>query len=514
MSGQHTVPEGDELLSVRRLSKSFGGNVVLHDVSFDLRPGEIHALVGENGSGKSTFITCIAGSHQPAPEAEIVLCGKKLAIPYGPPDALRHGFGFVHQNLGLVPTLTVSENLALSRGFQTAPGAIVRWGAERERANRGLATFGAHIDPDSRIMDLSQADKTLVAIARGLDAGDGPRRVLVLDEPTAALPYDEVELLFAALRKLARQGVGMIYVSHRLGEVLTLADRVTALRDGHVVATVPVAHLDERKLVSLIVGRSLSTFRAEPETAAGRETILEVKGLCGRRVRDMSFSIAAGEIVGVAGLLGSGRSELGRLLFGAQQATGGHIRFLGRDVRAHRPADALSLGIGYVPEDRLGKGGIGAMTVADNLTLPDLGEFWRFGFLSRQREKKAARDLIRRYRIRPADPDARFSSLSGGNQQKAIIARALRLKPRLLILDEPVQGVDIGSKLEIYDLIRDVAQAGTAVIVIDADFEELSRLCSRLMVLREGRLAAQLEGSQRTHDSISELVHSPGSQAV
>jgi ABC-type sugar transport system ATPase subunit len=373
-----------------------------------------------------------------------------------------------------------------------------------------LAGFGAHIDPEDLVSDLPQADKTLVAIARGLDAGDVSRKVLVLDEPTAALPFDEVEALFAALKKLAAQGVGLIYVSHRLSEVLSLADYVTALRDGQVVATAPTSELDERKLVNMIIGRSLETFYPKMAGAARDEAVLEVKGLSGTRLKGIDFVVRRGEILGVAGLLGSGRSELGRLIFGSQIKKAGNIRFEGRDIEVTTPSEALACGIGYVPEDRLGKGGIGTMTVAENLTLPDLSAVWRGGYLRRRDERRLAKEIIQRFRIRPNDPDARFSSLSGGNQQKTIIARALRLEPRLLILDEPVQGVDIGSKVEIYELIEEVAKEGTAMIVIDADFTDLCRLCDRILVLHEGNCVGELAGNDRTRERIAELVHSSG----
>lgn len=498
---------GEPVLSVRGLSKSFGSSTVLNSVSFDLFPGEIHAIVGENGSGKSTFIKCLAGYHQPSAGSEIRLAGHRLPLPYGSADAFRYGFSFVHQNLGLIPTLSVVENLALPRGFDVTAGGRIRWKAERVRAKQALAGFGAHIDPDMLVADLAQADKTLVAIARGLDAGSIDQKVVALDEPTAALPSHEVDRLFAALRRLAARGVGLIYISHRLSEVLKLADRVTTIRDGQVVATTPTSNLDERTLVNQIIGRSLETFYPKMNSASRTEMLLDVQSLSGNRIAGLDFGIRCGEILGIAGLLGSGRSELGRLIFGAQQKTAGTLRLEGQVVDVRSPKDGLSHGIGYVPEDRLGKGGIGRMTLAENLTLPDLKGIWFGGRLHKRQERRQALEIIRRMQIRPADPDAQFMSLSGGNQQKAIIARSLRLKPRLLILDEPVQGVDIGSKAEIYRLIEQVAKDGTGVIVIDSDFEDLCRLCDRVLVLRDGHLLQDLTGSERTRERISELVY-------
>ena len=512
MPAPHKESQAAPVLSVRRLSKSFGSTQVLHNISFDLLSGEIHAIVGENGCGKSTFIKCLAGYHQPSPGSEIRLAGHLLPASYGSAEAFRYGFAFVHQNLGLVPTLSVVENLALSRGFDATVGGRIRWNTERGRARRALAGFGAHIDPDTRVGDLAQADKTLVAIARGLDsdsggAGNGDHRIVVLDEPTAALPAGEVDHLFSALRRLAARGAGLIYISHRLSEILKLADRVTAMRDGRVIATVPTRQLDERALVDLIIGRSIETFYPKMANTSREETLLEVEGLSGNRIADFSFAMKRGEILGIAGLLGSGRSELGRLIFGAQRKAAGAMRLEGRVVNIASPKDGLSYGIGYIPEDRLGKGGVGRMTLAENLTLPDLKRIWSGGRLHKGKEKEEALAIIRRMHIRPADPDARFSTLSGGNQQKAIIARSLRLVPRLLILDEPVQGVDIGSKVEIYGLIERAARDGASVIVIDSDFEDLCRLCDRVLVLRDGRLARILAGAERTRERISELVY-------
>jgi ABC-type sugar transport system ATPase subunit len=495
------------VLSVSNLSKAFVGQQALDAVSFDLRPGEIHALVGENGCGKSTFIKCLAGYHQPSPGAEIRIAGELLPLPYTPHAALGYGLSFVHQNLGLVPTLSVAENLALSRAFKTGPGWRIDWRGERRAAREALALFGDHIHPNDKVGNLSQADKTLVAIARGLQGSAETRRVLVLDEPTAALPAHEVDRLFEALRAIAAQGVGIIYVSHRLSEILSLADRVTVFRDGKRVATELVPGLSERQLVTLIIGRSLEAYYPEVKATASEEVLLRVNGLSGNRVRDVSFEMRHGEIVGIAGLLGSGRSELGRLLFGAQPRTAGIVKLDDRDVDYHSPHDAIRGGVGLVPQDRLGQGAVGTMTVGENITLADLSDFWRGGVLNKNRERKAVEDIVRTYNVRPNDAGMRMNNLSGGNQQKAIIAKFLRLEPRLLILDEPVQGVDIGSKTEIYDLIERAAASGTGVLLIDSDFEDLSRLCDRVLIMRQGQIVGELAGADCSSDRINEKIY-------
>ncbi len=500
-------------LEIENLSKTFSGTQVLCGISFDLRPGEIHALVGENGCGKSTFIKCLAGFHEPDPGAEITLDGQRLQLPLDPTSSLEHGFSFIHQDLGLVPTLTVKENIALSRGFKTGMGWRIDWDAERHLANEALATFGADINPDARISDISKADRTIVAIARAFARSGQQGKVLALDEPTAALPAADVDRLFEALRRIAAKGVGMIYVSHRLQEILKLADRVTAFRDGFKISTQSITDMDESGLIQMIVGRSLEKFYPEVVDRPTSEPLLEVRNLKGHNNENTSFSVGKGEIVGLAGLLGSGRSEIARMLFGIQQPDEGEIRLEGKDGRVSSPREALKLGMVLVPEDRLNQGGFSQMNVAENMSLPDLSEFWNNGVLNVRKERQTMQALTDVYNIRPRDVDIRFHKLSGGNQQKAIIARTLRLKPKLLILDEPVQGVDIGAKLEIYEFIKADADQGTGIILIDSDFEDLARLCHRVLVLRDGHIVAELAGEELTRSRILQLVFGFGEQS-
>jgi len=503
------------VLEVSNLSKDFPGNRVLHEVSFEVLAGEIHALVGENGCGKSTFIKCLAGVHAPEPGAEIRVAAERMLESYGSEAAFAHGMSFIHQNLGLVLSLSVLENLALTQGFLTTWLWRINWSRERARAREALAQFAPHIDVDRRVADLTQSDRTLVAIARGLQSGgSGESRLLVLDEPTAALPEAEVELLFAALRRVVAKGVGIVFVSHRLNEILTLANRVTAFRDGRNVGTRPIAGLTEQELVEMIIGRPLSAYYPPPVSSAKADSLLNVEKLSGRRVQDVSFQIHRGEVVGLAGLLGSGRSELGRLLYGAQARTAGAMRIGDVVLDPKNPAEALQAGIGYVPQDRLGKGGVGRLSVAENITLPDLSEFWRHGLLNKTSELQAARGLMERFNVRPRNPSARFRTLSGGNQQKAIIARLFRLPLKLVILDEPVQGVDIGSKTEIYRLIDQAAAEGRGVLLIDSDFDDLCRLCDRILVIRQGRIVSELSGDLKTRERITELIYLSQRQAA
>jgi ribose transport system ATP-binding protein len=502
------VTPAEPVLEVANLSKDFPGNRVLNEISFEVLAGEIHALVGENGCGKSTFIKCLAGVQAPEPGAEIQVAGERLPDGYGPEVAFAYGLSFIHQNLGLVLSLSVLENLALTRGFATRWPWRIDWKRERDRAREALAQFAPHIDVDRRVRDLTQSDRTLVAIARGLQSGGARQsRLLVLDEPTAALPEAEVELLFAALRRVVAKGVGIVFVSHRLNEILTLADRVTAFRDGRNVGTRAIAGLSEQELVEIIIGRPLSAYYPPQISSAKDDSLLTVDGLSGKRVQGATFQIHRGEVVGLAGLLGSGRSELGRLIYGAQARTAGATTLAESAVSPRSPGEALRAGIGYVPQDRLGQGGVGRLNVAENITLPDLSEFWRHGRLHKADELRAARALMERFNVRPRNPAARFRTLSGGNQQKAIIARLFRLPLKLIILDEPVQGVDIGSKTEIYRLIDQAAAEGRAVLLIDSDFEDLCRLCHRIMVMRQGRIVAELSGEAKTPERITELVY-------
>ena len=496
-------------LQVTRLSKTFGGQRVLHNIEFDLQQGEIHALVGENGCGKSTFIKCLAGYYTPDVGAEISVHGRSLHIPFTPVDALVAGLSFIHQNLGLIGDLTVLENLALSRGFATGAMWKIDWTTERGRAAQSLEFIGPHIRPEAYVRDLTLAEQTMVAIARCLQLSENNQRsVLVLDEPTAALPREEIERLFSALRNIAAKGVSIVYVSHRLNEILRLGDRVTVLRNGRVIKTTPVAGLSERDLAHLIIGRSLDAHYPPPaEGQAAGEIVLETCKLAGPNIRDVNLTVRAGEIVGIAGLLGSGRSELGRILFGAQKRVSGKIWLGGSEIDFQSPADGLRHGVGYVPQDRLRQGGFWRMSVAENVTMPDLSDYWRNGRLHHGEERYAVERLIQRFNIRPNAPNARFSSLSGGNQQKAILARMFRLQLKLLILDEPVQGIDIGSKSEIYRLIEQAAGDGMGVVLIDSDFEDLCRLCHRIIILNQWRITAELSGSSLAPNRVSELVY-------
>jgi ribose transport system ATP-binding protein len=413
---------------------------------------------------------------------------------------------FVHQDLGLIPAMSVLENLALGRGYLTGTGGRIRWGAERRRALALMEEFGHPVRPDALVRELSAADQTLVAIVRGLQDAEQDGRVLVLDEPTARLPEAEAVRLFAALRGVARRGVGIVYVSHRLREIFDLADRVTVLRDGRNVATLGADGLTERKLVELIVGRALEGRHVRAPARRRGEAILRARDLRGRCLRGVSLDLHAGEILGIGGLLGSGRSELGRIVAGAQRPAAGALEVAGAAVQFRAPADAIAAGVVRVPEDRRKDGSFQGMTLAQNLTLPVARSFWRTGLMRRSEERRVTQTLIERVGVKPAMPERRFSQFSGGNQQKAVVAKWLQLAPRIVVFDEPGQGVDVGSKAEIYRLVRQAAEEGAGVLVIDSDLDDLVTLCHRILVLREGRVAAELEDDRISRQHVLEIA--------
>ncbi|MEA2492695.1 MAG: ribose transport system ATP-binding protein [Thermoleophilaceae bacterium] len=492
------------------MSKTFPGQRALSDFSLEIKPGEIHGLVGENGSGKSTFIKCLAGYHQPDHGAEVEVNGGPLPTKYAPSQARAFGLTFVHQDLGLIPTLSVAENLALGRGFATGPGGWIRWRVEQRRARALLARVTDRVSPRVLVRDLSRADQTFVALARVMQ--DDDMTVAVFDEPTAALTAADIPRLFAAIRELSARGVAVIYVSHRLAEILDLTERVTVLRDGHITATFPTNSVDQEQLVRHIVGRDSVVTRERPLGEAAERTAapaLSVSGLTGAGVEDVSLDIYPGEIVGLAGLLGSGRTELANLLFGVTQSTAGTIRVAGEQVTIKQPADAIRHGIALVPEDRLSLGSFQTLSVSDNVTLLKVDKFTRFARrLSRSRERRYAQEILEEFQVRPRVPERQLRFLSGGNQQKAILGKWMHEHPRVLILDEPTQGIDIGAKAEVARLIQRAARAGVAVLVIDSELENLVTICDRIAVMREGQLVDELDAGSLSRERILQSAFS------
>jgi rhamnose transport system ATP-binding protein len=489
------------MLSVRGLSKSFGGVRALADVSLDVERGEVLALVGENGAGKSTLIRVLSGAH--APDAgSLALDGEPLTA-LSPQRARARGIAVIYQQPALLPDLSVAENVAMG----DEPARLFRridWTARRRRATELLARLGLSLDPGRPAHTLSMPEKQLCEIARALGAS---ARVLVLDEPTASLSVTEVGTLLALLRDLRAQGLAIVYVSHRLEEVFAIADRVTILRDGAVVATRAAADLDRPALIRLMVGRELSAAAPGPGTRTA-VVALEARRLGSRKagVYDVSLTLHAGEIVGLFGLVNSGRTELARVLAGLTPADAGEVRLGGAAATVDSPRRAAALGIAHVPEDRRQHGVIAAMSVAANCTLAVMPRIRRHGLLDRARELALARGYVERLRVKTASLDAEVATLSGGNQQKVALARALATDPKVLILDEPTQGVDVGAKAEIHAQIVALAAEGLAVLAISSEVPELLALCDRIAVMCDGTIVDALECHQATPERLLALA--------
>ncbi|MFF3585165.1 sugar ABC transporter ATP-binding protein [Streptomyces mirabilis] len=488
------------LLRIRGLGKTFPGQVALAGVDLDIRPGEVHALVGQNGSGKSTLIKILAGFHEPDPGGSVEFGSDQDSFG-GDEDGGDRRIAFVHQDLALVGALDATDNLALGRGFQMSGGRIDRR-AERERAAGVLSQLGADIPLDRPLEQLRPVERSLIAIARALD-GLTDSAVLVLDEPTAALPAPEVDRLFDAIRRVTLRGGAVLYVSHRLDEVFSVADRVTVLRDGRLVATTEVAELDHDGLIELMFGHGLSRETRQVQSLSpDARTVLEIRSMRGRTIEDFSVRLRAGEIVGVAGLAGSGREDLAASIVGAVPGTHGEVIVDGEPLRRRTPRSAIDAGVALVPADRPRLGAILEHTVAENVTLPKLRPLMARLRIQRRREHDEVLSLSERLELRPADPQRRIGTLSGGNQQKAVLARWLRVRPRALIVDEPTQGVDVGAKERIHDVLRSAAAQGLALLVCTAETEDLPGLCNRVLVLRGGRVVAELSGRDLTTERI------------
>ncbi|MBI5691537.1 MAG: sugar ABC transporter ATP-binding protein [Verrucomicrobia bacterium] len=477
------------LLELRQITKSFGGARALRGVDFDLRAGEIHALLGENGAGKSTLIKVITGAHA-ADAGTLALEGAPLRH-HQPASAHAAGIACIYQQPALFPDLTVAENIAL-RLESGSPWRRVDWRDRHAQASRWLTRLGAHIDPGTEAGELSMPEQQLVEIACALGAG---ARVLLMDEPTASLTPREQEKLFSLIRDLRQTGVGIIYISHRLEEIFALADRVTVLRDGASVGTRSISDVTESELIRMMVGRDLTSAPAPAEARPGGAVlVLRGVGCSATGVRDVSLELRAGEVFGVAGLVGAGRTELARVLFGLTPADAGEILLDGREVSIRSPRQAMALGLAYVPEDRRRHGAILELPVSHNLTLASHARVFPRGWLRPQAERELARRFITQLSVRCSSPEETTGALSGGNQQKIALARWLATCPRVLLLDEPTQGVDVGAKSEIHGLIRDLTRQGIAVLLISSDLSEILALSDRIGVMRGGTLPAILPG--------------------
>jgi ribose transport system ATP-binding protein len=483
---------GAELLVVRGVSKQFGGTQALDDVGMRLESGEILALLGENGAGKSTLIKILAG----------VYSLDKGEVAYRGVDATatlrRLPIAFIHQDLGLIDWMTVAENICLTLGYPRRSG-LIDAGAARARARVALEKLGAEIDPDLRIQSLTRTEKSLVAIARALAAD---AEVLVLDEPTASLPADEVVRLFTALRRLRDRGVGMVYVSHRLDEVFEIADRMVVLRDGRVAGERIVKETTPDETILLIVGREPSQIFRRPAERQGAPR-LELDSLVIDVVGPVDCRLHAGEIVGFVGLRGAGQEAIGRALFGVVPATSGRVVLDGRPIAARNPREAMARGVNLVCADRVGESIMPNLSVRENLFLnPCAAKRGLFSLLGPRRESRAARKLGLEVGLRPNDPGLAIELLSGGNQQKVVVGRWLHLAAKLYVFEDPTAGVDVGAKAEIYRLFDVALQAGAAILIVSTDFEEVAKVCHRALVFDRGRVVAELSAADLSVENL------------
>jgi rhamnose transport system ATP-binding protein len=489
------------LLKALNITKSYAGVHALKGVSFELRGGEVHALIGENGAGKSTLIKIITGAVE-ADSGEIKIRGETITH-HSPRAAKALGIAAIYQQPALFPELSVVENIAIGLEQPAWRGSI-EWGERRRRAADLLAQVGAKIDPDRDAGDLTMPQQQLVEIARALGSEAG---ILILDEPTASLSEEDTQNLFRVMRELRSQGVGMIYISHRLEELPLIADRVTVMRDGRTIDTCLMSEVDRRQLIQMMVGRELSTIFPKRAVGLG-EVVLESRHLgCSLTgIKDVNLSLRAGEIVGLAGLVGAGRTELARAIFGIEPADEGEILLRGEPVKIDNPAQAIQHGIAYVPEDRRRHGVILELPISANITLASLDRLSRFGAFDFRQEKEIAADYTQRLGIKTPTIFAPVATLSGGNQQKVALSRWLMTKPSVLILDEPTQGIDVGAKSEIHALMTDLAAQGVSILMISSELPEILGMSDRIAVMSRGTIAGILDRADATQQKILSLA--------
>jgi ribose transport system ATP-binding protein len=500
------------VLRIRGLCKSFGGAQALSDVDLDILPGEVHGLLGENGSGKSTLIKVLAGFH--APEAgTLEVRGQEVRLPLGPGQFRSLGMEFVHQDLGLIPTLSVLENLRLGDLSTRRGPRRIDWRAERRTATETLARYGVHLDVSTKVQELRPVEQALIAIVRGVEdmtaslSQAGERHgVLCLDEPTAFLPRDQVDQLFDLVHRIVGTGASVIFVSHDLDEVRRITNRVTVLRNGLNVGTVESAGTTIEELARLIVGKDLEAMATVGTRREPGPVVMSARELSGEGLAGASVALHGGEVLGVTGLVGSGFEELPYLLFGAAKVTGGELDLFGDrvDPAALSPARAIRQGLALIPGDRQRDGSVATLSLSENMMQLAIGGYVRRGVLERSRLRRDAAALMDTYDIRPRQPDLAYGSFSGGNQQKALMAKWLEQDPKVLLLHEPTQGVDVGARLMILQLVRDAADSGAAVMCASSDYEQLAQICDRVLIFAQGTVVRELTGQAITKENITE----------
>ncbi len=498
-------------IRIRNLSKTFPGTRALVDVDLDLFSGEIHSLCGGNGSGKSTLIKILSGIYHGDPGGTLAIGDREVGVEDTSPEFAREvGIHVVHQDLGVFLDMSVAENIALGHGYPTLGGTQIGWRGVNQRARKLIERFEIDAKPGTPLMSLSQSSRTQVAIARALqDEEEGSEGLLILDEPTSSLPAHEVENLLTTLRRYAAAGQAILYVSHRLDEVLSISDRITVLRDGRLAAKMEAGGLDEEGLIQQIVGRQVDrVFPSMPEVTGGA-SLLKVQRLNAGPLRDINFDLARGEVIGIAGLLGSGRTELLRSLFGDLPVDSGEISLEGKPVNLRRPSDAMAAGLAFVPENRAEDAAMADLSVSWNVSSATVSDYWSWNrpWIASRRMRRDADRSIEEFLVKTASDESLMSSLSGGNQQKVVLARWLCREPRILLLDEPTQGVDIGARSEIYGLIRSAVTEGASALIVASDFEELAHVADRVLVLSQGRIVGEVKPPDLTAEKLMQVAN-------
>ncbi|NRF95101.1 sugar ABC transporter ATP-binding protein [Paenibacillus frigoriresistens] len=494
--------ESSIVLRMQGISKSFSGVAVLKKVNIELHKGEVHALMGENGAGKSTFMKIMAGVHRP--DKGTITYRNQLVSWHNPMEAREHGISVIHQELNLSPNLTIGENILMGTKFPKNKLGMVRWQEVHERAHILLQSIGSELDPRTYVSTLSVAQQQMVEIARALSV---KAEVLVMDEPTASLTDREIDRLFIIINELKQQGVAIVYISHRMEEVFKISDRCTILRDGEWITSCPIAETNPEHLVKTMVGRELNDLFQKPPSHTSqikdKVPVLEITGLSDHKiVKDISLHVHSGEIVGIAGLVGSGRTELVRAIFGLSQISKGEIRMNGQLAAISSPLDAMNFGIAHVPESRKEQGLFLDMSVKENILMAVMSQYQRAAILDWSQINEAAETYIRELGIKLASKEQRVGGLSGGNQQKVLLARWLSIQPKVLLLDEPTRGVDIGAKTEIHKMICKLAKNGLAVLMISSELPEVLAMSDRIIVMHEGRIRANLLREEATQEKI------------
>lgn len=485
------------LLELKNVTKRFGTTVALSGVSFDLKPGEVHALCGENGAGKSTLINLLGGIHQPN-SGTIFLEGKEVKITS--PNVSRDlGISVVHQELLICEDLTVAENIFLGNEF--VKGKLLDKAAQRKAAAEALAKCNAQINPDATVRTLSTANKQIVEISRAVSAG---AKCVIFDEPTSSITERDAENLFGIIDRLRSSGVGIIYISHRLEEIFRLADRVTVLRDGQTVGTLTGSQIQQNTIVQMMVGRELSQYYIRNNTP-GEKVIFEADHISGEKVNDSSFFVKEGEIVGFSGMVGSGRTELMRILFGVDKKQTGTVKIDGQPVEITSPSSAVKHGIVYLPEDRKKEGLFLRMPVRFNTTIASLKEFMRGLSVNKSKEEELSLRYAKPLRLK-AEQNHNVVALSGGNQQKVLMGRWLNVARKIIILDEPTRGIDVGAKSDIYRILDELSGEGYGIVIVSSELQEIVGMCDRVYVMRDHAIAGCVEGSQVTQEDIMKIA--------